>query len=171
MTIPTKVACVALVSLQLVNGMSRFWIRDKIVRSLNDLKEWTSQWKLIHTETCFTSNAASCSTSCKNSSYKRRELLGLDDKSRTLIEHAMSQGKKTYFWLSTGEIRFLMLKRFMDVYYAAVGTAITTKQTSALALPLVTGAAASFYSLTGVSQEALSSVVNYSSLELIKHAW
>jgi hypothetical protein len=64
-----------------------------------------------------------------------------------------------------------MLKRFMDVYYASVGTAINTKQTSPLALPLMTGAAASFYSITGVSKQSLSGVVNESSRDLIQHAW
>lgn len=177
--IVTKATGVAFASLQLMKGMARVWMRDKIVRSTNDLKEWASQWELIHQQTGFTCLSAlrssqrsfPCSKRHSSSNSKLGELLELDDKSKTLIEHAMRQGRKTYFWRSTGEIRFLMLKRFMDVYYASVGTAISTKQTSALALPLVTGAAASFYSLTGVSQEALSSVVNDSSLDLIKHAW
>jgi hypothetical protein len=167
----TKVACVASLSLQLVNGMARSWMRGKIARSTNDLMEWTSQWKLIHNRTCFSSVSTFRSNSCGNSLSNRKELSCVDDESRTLIEHAMRHGTKTYFWRSTGEIRFMMLKRFMDVYYASVGTAITTNHTSTLTLPLVTGAAAFFYTLTGVTQEALSSFVNDSSLDLIKHAW
>jgi hypothetical protein len=64
----------------------------------------------------------------------------------------------------------MMLKRFMDVYYASVGTAIDTNQTSTWQLPLMTGAAASFYSLTGASQKA-SQAVNTGSRDLIQHAW
>jgi hypothetical protein len=78
--------------------------------------------------------------------------------------------KKASFWQSQGEIRFLMLKRFMDVYYASVSTAIDKKQTSVWQLPLVTGAAASFYSLTGASRKA-SQAVNSGSHDLIQHAW
>jgi hypothetical protein len=167
----TKAAGAVFSSLQLVNGMARCWMRDKIVRSTNDLMEWTLRWKLIHRRTCLTSVSAFRSIAGNNSLANRKELLGLDDKTRTLIEHAMRHVKKSYFWRSTGEIRFLMLKRFMDIYYASVGTAISTKQTSTLALPLVIGAAASFYTLTGVSEEALTSFVNDSSLDLIKHAW
>ena len=63
-----------------------------------------------------------------------------------------------------------MLKRFMDVYYASVGTAIDQQQTSSWQLPLVTGAAASFYSLTGASQKA-SQAVTTASRDLIQHAW
>lgn len=74
------------------------------------------------------------------------------------------------FWQSQGEIRFLMLKRFMDVYYASVATAIDTQQTSSWQLPLVTGAAASFYSLIGASRKA-SQAVNSTSRDLIQHAW
>jgi hypothetical protein len=174
-----KTAGVVWLSHRVMNSMARVWMRDKIIRSVNDLREWKSQWELIHRKTGFTTLALLRSTPSSNSSSIDRQSaeqtgiasLGLDDKSRTLIEHAMKHGRKTYFWRSTGEIRFLMLKRFMDVYYASVGTAITSKQTSALALPLVTGAAASFYSLTGVSQEALSNVVNDTSRDLIKHAW
>jgi len=58
----------------------------------------------------------------------------------------------------------------MDVYYASVGTAIDTNQTSKWQLPLVTGAAASFYSLTGASEKA-SQVVSKASRDLIQHAW
>jgi hypothetical protein len=63
-----------------------------------------------------------------------------------------------------------MLKRFMDVYYASVSTAIDTNNTSFWQLPLVTGAAASFYSLTGASRKA-AQAVSSSSRDLIQHAW
>ena len=74
-------------------------------------------------------------------------------------------------------MRFLMLKRAMDVFYASVGTAIKSidvdgknPATSTWQVPLVTAAAASFYSLTGASKQALN-VVNSSSRDLIQHAW
>ena len=67
-----------------------------------------------------------------------------------------------------------MLKRAMDVFYASVGTAIKSvdgsQTSSSWQVPLVTAAAASFYSLTGANKQALN-VVNSSSRDLIQHAW
>lgn len=157
---------------RLMNALAKFWMRDKLVRSTNDLNEWTSQWNLIHRSVVRRGISTSNSLpNASNGSMSLKDLFGPDEKSMALIEHEMKRDRKTYFWLTTGEIRFLMVKRFMDVYYASVGTAITSKQTSSLTLPLVTGAAASFYSITGVSQKALNVVVNDSSCELIRHAW
>jgi hypothetical protein len=99
----------------------------------------------------------------------------LDDKSRRLIEYAMKNNPKAYFWQSQGEIRFLMLKRFMDVYYASVGTAIDSSSSSPNAtwkVPLITGAAASFYSITGTGASLKAShAVSHASRDLIQHAW
>jgi hypothetical protein len=165
----------ALLGWMTMKGMAKYWMTDKIIRSADDLKDWASQWELIHrrqrrNQAMYARNASNNAQNANNTE-SLDELLGIDDRSRQLIEHAMKHGRKQYFWRSTGEIRFLMLKRFMDVYYASVGTAINTHNTSSLALPLVTGAAASLYSITGVSQEALSEVINESSRDLIKHAW
>ena len=75
--------------------------------------------------------------------------MDIDEKSRMLIEYAQKHGRKSYFWRSTGEIRFLMVKRFMEIYYASVGVGVhCTKDNpnyNSIFLPLVTGAAASFY--------------------------
>ena len=99
----------------------------------------------------------------------------LDDKSRRLIEYAMKHSPKSYFWQSQGEIRFLMLKRFMDVYYASIGTAIASSGSdpdSMWKMPLIAGAAASFYSITGTGASIKAShVVNKRSRDLIQHAW
>jgi hypothetical protein len=66
-----------------------------------------------------------------------------------------------------------MLKRAMDVFYASVGTAISSVEepnSSTWQVPLITAAAASFYSLTGANKKALN-VVNSSSRDLLQHAW
>ena len=67
----------------------------------------------------------------------------------------------------------MMVKRFMDVFYASVGTAIDTidgEKSAGWQLPVVTAAAASFYSLTGASSKA-SAAVSSSSRDLIRSAW
>ena len=85
---------------------------------------------------------------------------------------------KSSLWHSEGEIRFLLLKRAMDLLYASVGTAVeVTKNASSTKeggaswkMPLAAAAAASYYSLTGPSRRA-SEVVSSSSLALIQYAW
>ncbi len=173
-------------------ALKGYWMTDKIGRSNVELLEWNHQWELVHrtpasstvvagdpygrdSATAHGSHHAALSarrgSETEGHHHAEGDFLDLDDKSRMLIEYAMTHSpRKAYFWRSQGEIRFLMLKRFMDVFYASVGTAITTRQTSALALPLVTGAAASFYTITGVSKQSMS-VVNDSSRDLIQHAW
>eukprot|EP00540_Astrosyne_radiata_P004036 CAMPEP_0116843110 /NCGR_PEP_ID=MMETSP0418-20121206/11902_1 /TAXON_ID=1158023 /ORGANISM="Astrosyne radiata, Strain 13vi08-1A" /LENGTH=515 /DNA_ID=CAMNT_0004473819 /DNA_START=106 /DNA_END=1654 /DNA_ORIENTATION=- len=81
---------------------------------------------------------------------------------------------------SEGEIRFLVLKRAMDLLYASVGVAVevTGSESSSVRdhvrrpwqLPLATIAAASYYSLVGPSQRAAEAVTK-SSQELIQNAW
>jgi hypothetical protein len=93
----------------------------------------------------------------------------IDEKSRTLIEYAGKHGRKSYFWRSTGEIRFLMVKRFMDIYYASVGVGVHCTKDNSFFLPLVAGAAASFYAITGAPTPTV--VNDASSRDLIQHAW
>ena len=93
-----------------------------------------------------------------------------DEKTRMLIEYALKHGRKSYFWASsTGEIRFLLVKRFMEIYYASVGVGVH-HCTNKNFLPLVAGAAASFYMITGAPPTP--TVVNdETSRDLIQHAW
>ena len=99
--------------------------------------------------------------------------MDIDEKSRKLIEYAQKHGRKSYFWRSTGEIRFLMVKRFMEIYYASVGVGVhCTKDNpnyNSIFLPLVAGAAASFYAITGAPTPTV--VNDASSRDLIQHAW
>ena len=87
-----------------------------------------------------------------------------------LIEYARKHGRKSYFWAtSTGEIRFLMVKRFMEIYYASVGVGVHHGINKNF-LPLVAGAVASFYAITGAPPTP--TVVNdETSRDLIQHAW
>lgn len=81
-------------------------------------------------------------------------------------------------WHSEGEIRFLLLKRAMDLLYASVGTAVeATKNTDAKRegrigwkLPMAAAAAASYYSFFDPSRRA-SEAVSSSSFDLIQYTW
>lgn len=147
------------------------WMADKINKSTNDIQEWMQQWQMIQTTESLEDDEDLLEQDVSQSS--QAELL--DEKSRQLINYAMAQTPKSYSWQSQGEIRFLLLKRFMDVYYASVGTALnstTNPNATSWQVPLITGAAASFYSITGTaaSQKA-SHAINHDSRDLIQHAW
>lgn len=88
---------------------------------------------------------------------------------------------QTSFWQSQGELRFWMIKRAMDVFYASVGTAIgitkvnttaSSKDQTNWQVPLVTAAAASFYSVTGARDRAAAvTSSSKTSRMLIQNAW
>jgi len=179
----TAKASASLLGLALLKGfLNVCWMTDKIVRSNNELLEWSNQWELIHCNAeeprirgCgFNySSPSDVKQKQKRESFAdaiKEESLDIDDKSKALIEYAKKHGRNSYFWRSTGEIRFLMLKRFMDIYYASVGVGVhcTKDNPDSIFLPLVTGAVASFYTITGAPTPT---VVNESSRDLIQHAW
>eukprot|EP00534_Pseudo-nitzschia_fraudulenta_P007844 CAMPEP_0201148384 /NCGR_PEP_ID=MMETSP0851-20130426/9840_1 /ASSEMBLY_ACC=CAM_ASM_000631 /TAXON_ID=183588 /ORGANISM="Pseudo-nitzschia fraudulenta, Strain WWA7" /LENGTH=782 /DNA_ID=CAMNT_0047424517 /DNA_START=192 /DNA_END=2540 /DNA_ORIENTATION=+ len=169
----------SMIGLVLAKGfLSVCWMTDKIIRSNTELLEWNHQWELIH---CGDGNSrdrarhysSSVSVRPRTELFTNKTIedsIDVDEKSRILIEYAKKHGRKSYFWRSTGEIRFLMVKRFMEIYYASVGVGVhcTKANPNSFFLPLVTGAAASFYTITGAPTPT---VVNESSRDLIQHAW
>ena len=161
------------------------WMTDKIIRSNMDLLGWNHQWELIHSihmgsfantggEYRYSSSLSfgpkiEPSLSLSNNGLDSSSIDSIDIKSKTLIEYARKHGRTSYFWRSTGEIRFLMVKRFMDIYYASVGVGVHCTKDNSFFLPLVAGAAASFYTITGAPTPTV--VNNASSRDLIQHAW
>jgi hypothetical protein len=169
------VAAVMMVAGRLIKTQwQKLWMTDTIYKSTCEIDEWTRQWQAVQT------NASPPPTPPRTDPTQRlqdeetcAELM--DDKSRRLIEYAVKHSPKSYFWQSQGEIRFLMLKRFMDVYYASIGTAIASSGSdpdSMWKMPLIAGAAASFYSITGTGASIKAShVMHKRSRDLIQHAW
>ena len=154
----------------------KLWMTDKIFKSRCEIEEWTRQWETVQNEVSPRSQREQLRQELDQFDPEQHAIPDLmDDKSRRLIEYAMKNSPKSYFWQSQGEIRFLMLKRFMEVYYASVGTALGSSSSSPPAkwkVPLITGAAASFYSITGTGASIKAShAVNHASRELIQHAW
>jgi len=164
---------ILLMAIRMANTQwKKLWMTDTIYKSTCEIDDWTRQWQAIQSST-----SSSSSPQCNREQLEQETCGGelLEDKSRRLIAYAMKNSPKSYFWQSQGEIRFLMLKRFMDVYYASVGTAIDSSGNdpeSKWMVPLVAGAAASFYSITGTGASIKAShVVNERSRDLIQHAW
>mmetsp|Transcript_18246 Transcript_18246/g.27634 ORF Transcript_18246/g.27634 Transcript_18246/m.27634 type:complete len:733 (+) Transcript_18246:213-2411(+) len=138
----------------------RLWMFGKLSNSTKSLKAWKEQWMLIETD-------ASFPTSARAAKARIQEL----------IEVTKSQNSFTSFWQSEGELRFLVLKRAMDLLYASVGTAlkVTKTQQSPREGPswqtsLAAMAAASYLSVIGPNKRAEQALSTPSS-ELIQNAW
>lgn len=151
------------------------WMTAKVVKSTAALEEWQQQWLLVQSTDPSDSDHLPLGSSLGRCSGR------LDPRSQRLIEHALSESPKSSFWHSEGEIRFLFLKRAMDLLYASIGTAVeVTKNrdaedsvvtSSAWKVPLAAAAAASYYSLAGPSRRASQATLSSSSQDLIKYAW
>lgn len=173
-----EVALAAFAGKLVAREWGNLWMTSKILKSTAAIEEWQEQWLYVQTG-------------------------GPESKSQRLIQYALSQSPKvspfglpefarsqyltrsscsitmqSSLWHSEGEMRFLLLKRAMDLYYASVGTAVeATKDTQAAKtgkmiwqLPIAAAAAASYYSLVGPNRRASRAVAS-SSLGLIQYAW
>lgn len=133
----------------------RLWMVGKLSNSTTSLEEWQTQW--------IQSGAASFLTS--------------DISTQTLVEFARNHSSKMSFWQSEGELRFLVLKRAMDLLYASVGMALEVNKPNrrlndgpSWQVSLTAMAAASYLSVIGPNKRA-AQAVNEASSELIQNAW
>eukprot|EP00934_Nitzschia_sp_Nitz4_P003443 Nitzschia sp. Nitz4//scaffold35_size145790//108588//111035//NITZ4_003045-RA/size145790-augustus-gene-0.123-mRNA-1//1//CDS//3329549169//3433//frame0 len=152
------------------NQWNHLWMTHKIDKSTSELEHWIRQWRAIQPM-----DSPRTPQEQVRQEHGIRALEVLDESSRRIMNYSIRHSPQSYFWQSHGELRFQLVKRFMDVYYAAVGTAIgSTAGSNSVSwqLPVMAGAAASFYSITGTaaSQKA-SEVIHQASQELIQHAW
>jgi epsilon-lactone hydrolase len=134
----------------------RLWIIGKLSNSTVSLEEWKEQW-----------------VQCESASSSSNG----DARTQKLIEFARKQNPKISFWQSEGELRFLVLKRAMDLLYASVGTALEvtkpnrpSKEGPSWQTSLAAMAAASYFSVIGPNKRA-AQAVNEASSELIQNAW
>ena len=128
------------------------WMSAKVVKSIDELQEWLNQWNHVH-------------------NGDTRGEISIDDKARRLIDYALRQSPKTSFWHSEGEIRFLIVKRCMDLLYASVGTAIeVTNDKRDWKIPLV-AMAATYYSFVGPNRKAHEAVSSAVAQDIIQSAW
>lgn len=128
------------------------WMADKVIKSVEELEEWRKQWTLVHEE-------------------DSQGSISIDAKSQRLIEYALKQSPKTSFWHSEGELRFLMVKRCMDLLYASVGTAVeVTNDHKDWQIPLA-AMAATYYSFVGPNRKAHEAVSSAAAQSLIQNTW
>lgn len=141
---------------------SNLWTSTKIAESATALNEWNEQWKIVQS----TLPALGASLSSQRAQQQ----------TEALVRHALKETPKLSLWNSQGEMRFLMLKRAMDVFYASVGTAMEVRGKGGSEpdwqLTLATAAAASFYSLIGASKRAAQVTSSSDTAQdLIQNAW
>lgn len=138
----------------------RLWTVGKLAKSTVMLENWRDQWMEMQ-------RVASSPSSAREAKMRTQKL----------IEIAKNQSPKMSFWQSEGELRFLVLKRAMDLLYASVGTAIEvtkpnrpTMEGPSWQTSLTAMAAASYLSLIGPNKRA-AQAVSESSSDLIQNAW
>eukprot|EP00529_Nitzschia_sp_RCC80_P017226 CAMPEP_0113505388 /NCGR_PEP_ID=MMETSP0014_2-20120614/35284_1 /TAXON_ID=2857 /ORGANISM="Nitzschia sp." /LENGTH=835 /DNA_ID=CAMNT_0000400685 /DNA_START=66 /DNA_END=2573 /DNA_ORIENTATION=- /assembly_acc=CAM_ASM_000159 len=183
------------VSMVLTVGISnsvRKWLMLRKIEdsNYNKIQRWNDQWINCH------------SSSSKHSSFTRRQHpstvvdyhrrqqnqpreqeevehdgLAIYDgqQQQQVIEYTVTENRarKTFWWMSQGELRWSIIQRFMHVYYSSVGAAINTNHSSSpLSTLLMTGAASCFFSVTGGSKQTMA-VLNDSkgATQMLKNAW
>jgi acetyl esterase/lipase len=130
----------------------QIWMADKVAKSIEELEEWRKQWTLVH-------------------EGDSKGSISIEAKSQRLIEYALKQSPKTSFWHSEGELRFLMVKRCMDLLYASVGTAVeVTNDHKDWQIPLA-AMAATYYSFVGPNRKAHEAVSSAAAQSLIQNTW
>ena len=128
------------------------WMSAKVAKSIDELKEWRNQWNHVHED-------------------DTRGEISIEDKSQRLIDYALKQSPKSSFWHSEGELRFLIVKRCMDLLYASVGTAVeVTNDKRDWQIPLV-AMAATYYSFVGPNRKAHEAVSSAAAQDIIQSAW
>ena len=154
------------------------WMTRKITESTDDLEQWNRQWH--HTEIMTKAPATEEAAIEGGNETEEEKILRLAKKRQRLVEYALHDTPKASIWHSQGELRFLMLKRAMDIFYASVGTAnkLTGKGTDPDGVgpdwktSIIAAGAASFYSLTGGNKMASEvTSCSRSARQLIQNAW
>jgi len=147
-------------------------INARITHTTTALEDWQHQWVLVQ----------SIGNSPTGLSTEGREGNPAPGDSSQLLELIEKQGSKSLAWHSYSALRFLLIKRTMDLLYASVGAAMemtksrTTyddngeKQPSRFWMPIATAAAASYYNIFGPTKKS-AEIVSSSSQDFVKNAW
>lgn len=184
-----KLLCLTYSSYQLRKWWRTLCVNARIADSLETLNFWQQKWIICQ---CYSAaKRIECTKNSErlteyqdnaedfhNSLRADQQIEAIQATTKKLLKCISLQGPNKTFWHSQGGMRFLLLKRAMDLVYASVGTAIQVtegneKHSSLLWMP-VAAAAASYYVLTGAdatslkAQQALSSSA---SSDIICRSW
>lgn len=147
-------------------------INARITHTTTALEDWQHQWVLVQ----------SIGNSPTGLAKEGKEGNPAPGDSSQLLELIEKQGSKSLAWHSYSALRFLLIKRTMDLLYASVGAAMemtkgrTTyddngeKQPSRFWMPIATAAAASYYNIFGPTKKS-AEIVSSSSQDFVKNAW
>jgi hypothetical protein len=141
-------------------------INARLTHTTTALEDWQHQWVLV--------------TSIGDGVGSQQK----PGDSSQLLELIEKQGSKSLVWHSYSALRFLLIKRTMDLLYASVGAALEMTQgrstngqtekkppaSSKFWLPIATAAAATWYNVLGPSKKS-AQIVSSSSQDFVKNAW
>ena len=186
----SKVVIAAVVARYAYHNLARLWMKQKLLRSLVDLRLWQEQWLHFRNE-CHASSSSSSSSSSSYTSQQHNSQRWNDPRSVELITKAKQLHRhqkndsswtsmSSSLWQSDSDMRFFVVKRAMDLLYASVGTAVEVTGTKAAdtsdglpwQLSLAMVVAASYYSVVGPNQKATEMASSRTSSEqLLQKAW
>lgn len=139
-------------------------INARLTHTTTALEDWQHQWVLV--------------TSIGSGAGSQQQ----PGDSSQLLELIEKQGSKSLVWHSYSALRFLLIKRTMDLLYASVGAALEMtkgrstddstekKPASRIWMPIATAAAATYYNVLGPSKKS-AQIVSSSSQDFVKNAW
>ncbi|GKY93168.1 hypothetical protein MPSEU_000284800 [Mayamaea pseudoterrestris] len=161
----TKVGVTGIILVAVRKAGESVWRASKIANSTGAVEDWSRQWRAIQPPKVIAPGT------------KQTRDLNDKEQARLLVEFALKEPRKLTIWRTSGELRFFMLKRAMDIFYASVETAMeVTNARSASDWQLLgaTAAAASFYSTPGTGAGKRVAAITSSSRaagDLIRNAW
>lgn len=146
-------------------------INARLTHTTTALEDWQHQWVLVQ----------SIGNSPTGLAGEGKEGGITTGDSRQLLELIERQGSKSLVWHSYSALRFLLIKRTMDLLYASVGAAMEMtkgkstggegeKKPSRFWMPIATAAAASYYNVFGPGKKS-AEIVSSSSQDFVKNAW
>jgi len=171
-----KLTASMFIAIFLKKNFLRLQVRARLLDSASILRVWQQKWILA-------SSVVQQNNMRKEVSYDRliaepsaedhdRDLKAA---SRHLLECVPLQSNKGAFWYSQGALRFLLVRRAMDLIYASVGTAVeyTGPEGSFGMWMPIAAAAASYYAIAGAdaTSSRAAQVLASPSSDLIKRAW
>ena len=171
----SKVTSGVLVASILRRGWRLLGMNARLTHSTTALEDWQHQWITVQaTVKSSTISSIAASNREAGDTYTKAQ-------SNELLELIEKQRSNSLVWHSYSALRFLFIKRTMDLLYASVGAAMeitngsegsrkSAKRYSKLWMPIATAAYWSYYSLMGPSTKS-AEVVSASSQDLVKNAW
>uniref|UniRef100_A0A7S2NSI6 Alpha/beta hydrolase fold-3 domain-containing protein n=1 Tax=Leptocylindrus danicus TaxID=163516 RepID=A0A7S2NSI6_9STRA len=174
--VATKVAGLSVAALLAKRKLLMAQIRSNLCGSASTLSIWQQKWIIAQSVVQHNKirKAVSYDQLIVEPSSDHHDDI-LKAASRHLLERVPLQSSKNAFWYTHGALRFLLVRRLMDLLYATAGTTVTyinVNRTFGLWVP-VAALTASYYAVAGaeVTSSRAAQVVSKPGADFIELAW